>query len=106
MGLWGTHRAPAFSPFRGPYHPSSRPHPQKGGGAGLVAAFALVFVGGVCDVAVARCWVVISEREGGRQGGWGGWAGGGGGEESSDVSRMDAFPDLGEAGPRGRRGGI
>ena len=73
----------------------------------------------------AGCWVVVSEREregggvgvltgpgdvasererGGDDGEDGG--GGGGGEESSDVSRMDAFPDLGEAGLRGRRGGI
>ena len=72
----------------------------------------------------SHCWVIISEREwreaalaylpalvmwqaGGGQERWGGWCGGGGGgEESSDMSRMDTFPDLGEAGPRGRRGEI
>jgi len=63
---------------------------REGGGAGVLTS-------GAGDVASGR-------EAGAMQMGGGG--GGGGREGSSDVSRIDAFPDLGEDRPRGRQGGI
>ena len=48
--------------------------------------------------------VASKQERGGDDGKNGG--GGGGGEKSSDMSQMDAFPDLGEAGPWGHQSGI
>jgi len=93
--------------------------PRKG--EGFVGVFAVVFVGVVvvfvgvvCDVAVACCWVVVSRRGGNGDGSgvltggagdvasgsevgttMGGRDGGGGGEESSDVSRLGRVSRFG-----------
>jgi len=76
----------------------------------------VVFVGVVCDVAVACCWVVVSGRGGNGDGGRvltrgagdvvSGRDGGGGGEESSDVSRLGRVSRFGRGQTTDRRGGI